>query len=156
VLLPFVICHLTAHVFLLVSLDRARGLLFGVALLVPTVALSGYVTAGNQILRAGSNPDQVKLIFKRSDLTDQKRADIARIARLGSAGYVVLTPLPFVGRYVRGWLYRRRRPAMLSHSSGQILPVLPGATVLETLRGHGIPHASFAVEEAAAPPAEFW
>jgi adenylate cyclase len=121
----------------------ARGLLLGLAFLLPTVALSGYVTAGNQILRAGSNPDQARLIFEHSDLSDQKRADIARIARLGSAGYVVLTLLPFVGRYVRGWLLRRRRPAMLSHSSGQILPVLPGATVLETLRGHGIPHASF-------------
>ena len=120
-----------------------RGLLLGLAFLLPTVALSGYITAGNQILRAGSNADQVRLIFERSDLTEQKRADIARIARLGSAGYLVLTLLPFVGRYVRGWIYRRRRPAMLSHSSGQILPVLPGATVLETLREHGIPHASF-------------
>jgi adenylate cyclase len=121
----------------------ARGLLLALAFLLPTVALSGYVTAGNQILHAASNPDQARLIFERSDLTVQKRADIARIARLGSAGYVALTLLPFVGRYVRGWLYRRRRPAMLSHSSGQILPVLRGATVLEILREHGIPHASF-------------
>jgi adenylate cyclase len=122
---------------------RARVLLLGLAFLLPTVALSGYVTAGNQILRAGSNPDHVRLIFERSNLTDQKRADIGRIARAGSAGYIVLTLLPFAGRYVRGWLYRRRRPPMLSHPSGRILPVLPGATVLETLRAHGIPHASF-------------
>jgi adenylate cyclase len=50
--------------------------------------------------------------------------------------------LPFAGRGVRGWIYRRRRPPMLTHSGGRTIPILPGATVLETLRGNGIPHAS--------------
>jgi adenylate cyclase len=111
-------------------------------LLLPTLALSGYVTAGNQVLRAATNPNYTKLLFEDSNLTDQKRAEIGHIARVGSAIYLTLVLLPFVGRGVRGWLYRRRRPPLLSHSSGRTMPILPGATVLEALRENGIPHAS--------------
>src|SRR5262249_42617708 len=50
--------------------------------------------------------------------------------------------LPFAGRGLRSWYYRRHRPPMLSHSSGRSVPILPGATVLETLRENGIAHAS--------------
>jgi adenylate cyclase len=121
---------------------RWRALFVGLGLLLPTLALSGYVTAGNQVLRAAGDPDYTRLSLENSNLTDQNRAEIVRIAEAGAAAYLALTLLPFVGRGVRGWLYRRRRPPLLSHSSGQILPMLPGATVLEALRENGIPHAS--------------
>jgi adenylate cyclase len=121
---------------------RWRALFVVLGLLLPTLALSGYVTAGNQVLRAATNPNYTKLSFEDSNLTDQKRAEIGHIARLGLAIYLALVLLPFVGRGVRGWLYRRRRPPLLSHSGGRTMPILPGATVLETLRENGVPHAS--------------
>src|SRR5216683_7007090 len=121
---------------------RWRALPVGVGLLLPTLAISGYVTAGNQVLRAAVNPNYVELSLEHSNLTDQKRAEIGQIARAGSVSYLVLTLLPFAARGVRSWLYRRRRPPLLSHSNGRILPILPGATVLEALRENGIPHAS--------------
>jgi adenylate cyclase len=121
---------------------RWRAMFVGLGLLLPTLALSGYVTAGNQVLRAATNPNYTKLSFEDSNLTDQKRAEIAHIAGMGSAIYLTLVLLPFVGRGMRGWLYRRRRPPLLSHSSGRTMPILPGATVLEALRENGIPHAS--------------
>ena len=121
---------------------RWRAMFVALGLLLPTLALSGYVTAGNQVLRAATNPNYTKLSFEDSNLTDQKRAEIGHIARVGSAIYLTLVLLPFVGRGVRGWLYRRRRPPLLSHSSGRTMPILPGATVLEALRENGIPHAS--------------
>jgi adenylate cyclase len=44
---------------------------------------------------------------------------------------------------VRSLLYRLHRPPQLTHApSGRTMPILPGATVLETLRANGIPHAS--------------
>lgn len=119
-----------------------RPLFVGGGLLLPTLALSGYVTAGNQVLRAAENPNYAELALKESYLTDQKRVEIGRIARIGVGVYLVLTLVPFAGRGVRGWLYHRRRPPLLTHSSGRTVPLLPGATVLETLRGNGIPHAS--------------
>ena len=121
---------------------RWRAMFVALGLLLPTLALSGYVTAGNQVLRAATNPNYTKLFFEDSNLTDQKRAESGHIARVGSAISLTLVLLPFVGRGVRGWLYRRRRPPLLSHSSGRTMPILPGATVLEALRENGIPHAS--------------
>ncbi len=121
---------------------RWRPLFVGVGLLLPTLALSGYVTAGNQVLRAAENPNYAKSSLQASNLTVQKRVEIGRIARVGSAIYLALTLLPFAGRGVRAWVYRHRRRPLLTHSNGQTVPMLPGATVLETLRENGIPHAS--------------
>jgi adenylate cyclase len=119
-----------------------RPLFVGVGLLLPTLALSGYVTAGNQVLRAAESPNYAKLSLQASNLTDQKRTEIGRIARVGSAIYLALILLPFAGRGVRAWAYRHRPRPLLTHSNGQTVPMLPGATVLETLRENGIPHAS--------------
>ena len=121
---------------------RWRALFVVLGLLLPTLALSGYVTAGNQVLRAAKNPNYTKLSLEAANLTAQKRAEIGYIARIGTATYLALVLLPFFGRGVRSWLGRRRRPVLLKHSNGRTLPILPGATVLETLRENGIPHAS--------------
>lgn len=114
----------------------------GFGLLLPTLALAGYVTAGNQVLREAKEPNYAKLSLEDSNLTDETRAQIGRMARIGWSIHVALVLLPFAGRGVRGLIYRRRRPPMLTHSGGRTIPILPGATVLETLRGNGIPHAS--------------
>jgi adenylate cyclase len=121
---------------------RWRPLFVGAALLLPSVALCGYVTAGNQILRAAQNPNYVASSLGRSGVTQQKLAEIARTARIGSIAYLALVAVPLVGRGVRRWLRRRRRPPLLTHSNGRTVPISSGATILETLRANGIPHAS--------------
>jgi len=55
--------------------------------------------------------------------------------------YLGLVALPFAGRGVRHFVHRMRRPPQLTHASGRSMSILPGATVLETLRANGIPHA---------------
>jgi adenylate cyclase len=120
-----------------------RPVFFAYALLLPALALAGFVTGGNQVLRqAQADPDFAKLALADSNLTDETVADIGRMKRVGWSIFIALTALPFAARGVRGWHYRRRRPPMLAHSSGRTLPIMPGATVLETLRAGGIPHAS--------------
>jgi adenylate cyclase len=98
--------------------------------------------AGNQVLRAATNPNYMELSLAESRLTDEKRAEISTIARGSLVTYFALSLLPFLGRGTRRWLYRRRRPPLLSHSSGRTMSILPGATVLEVLRENRIPHAS--------------
>ena len=132
---PFLAAHQS-----LVS--RLAAVVFGFGLLLPTLALAGYVTAGNQMLREAKNPDYAKLSLEDSNLTDQTRAEIGAWREIGSGIHLALVVLPFAGRGVRGWLYRRRRPPLLTHPSGRTVPILAGATVLETLRENGIPHAS--------------
>ena len=119
-----------------------RVLFFGFGLLLPTLALAGYVTAGNQVLREAKNPDYTRLVLKDSNLTDTALAEIGRIVRIGWSIHLALVLLPFAARSVRSWHYHRRRPPMLAHPNGRTVAVHPGATVLETLRENGIAHAS--------------
>jgi adenylate cyclase len=114
-----------------------------VALLVPTLALSGFLTAGNQVVReAARDPAFVKTTLGDASLSDETVAAANRIA-----GILVLTHLGLIGlvlasRAVRRRIHESRRPPILAHPSAGKLPIPPGATVLETLRDHGIPHAS--------------
>jgi adenylate cyclase len=120
-----------------------RPLLFGFALLLPSLALAGYVTGGNQVLReTKADPDFVASSLGDSNLTAQTAAAIDRMVYVGWGIWLGLVLLPFAGRGLRAWHYRRRKPPILSHANGRSVPILPGATVLETLRAHGIAHAS--------------
>ena len=120
-----------------------RALLFGFALLLPALALAGFVTGGNQVLRqAKSDPDFVASSLGDSNLTPQAAAAVDRLTEIGLGSWLALVLLPFAARGIRSWHYRRSKPPMLSHAGGRIVPILPGATVLETLRAHGIAHAS--------------
>jgi adenylate cyclase len=119
-----------------------RVFLFGFALLLPALALAGYVTAGNQILREAKDPDFAKSALDDSNLTAETMASLRRMERVGWGIYFALLLLPFAGRGLRHWQHRRRQPPMLAHSGGRSVPILTGATVLETLREHGIAHAS--------------
>jgi adenylate cyclase len=113
------------------------------ALLMPTVALAGYVSAGNHVIReAAKDPGFIETSLGDSNLTDETVAAIDRLAAYGILTHLGLLALPFTGRGVRGFLYRRRRPPRLTHPSGRTVPILPGATCLETLRENRIPHAS--------------
>jgi adenylate cyclase len=120
-----------------------RPLFAAVGLLLPALALAGYVTGGNEILReVRANPDFVQSSLDDSNLTPATAAAIRRIVYAGWALAIGLPLLPFIGRGIRTWNYRRRKPPLLRHGNGRVVPILPGATVLETLRANGIAHAS--------------
>ena len=95
-----------------------RMLLFAVGLVLPTLALAGFVTAGNEGLRGAENPDYVKLSLAGSNLTARKRSTIFQIVYAALGIHVALVALPFAGRGARRRLRRRQRPAMLTHAAG--------------------------------------
>ena len=120
-----------------------RPLFFSFGLLLPTLALAGYVTGGNQVLReAKADPDFAPSSLDDSNLTAATTAEINRMVYIGWGIVVGLTLLPFAGRGIRNLNYRRQKPPMLAHPNGRVVPIRPGATVLETLRANGIAHAS--------------
>jgi adenylate cyclase len=119
-----------------------RAFLFVVGLLLPTLALAGFVTAGNQVLRRAENRDYVREALAGSNLTEPKRSTIVRLVYAGLGIHVALLALPFAGRGVRRRLRRCGRQAILTHASGRSVPIVSGANVLETLREHRIPHAA--------------
>jgi adenylate cyclase len=119
-----------------------RGPLAVVALLIPTLAIAGYVAAGNHIVRQAATPGFVATTLRNADITEATTAEAQRIERRIMAAYFGLLLLPFAGRTIRGLVYRLRRQPVLTHSNGQRMRIQPGATVLETLRANRIPHAS--------------
>ncbi|MGQ0653065.1 MAG: adenylate/guanylate cyclase domain-containing protein [Betaproteobacteria bacterium] len=120
-----------------------RGWLGSLALLVPVLALAGYVSAGNQVMReAEKAPAFVKTVLGDSSVTDQAMAFMERTSALLIGIHLALIALVFAARGVRRAIQASGRPPVLSHASGVKVPVLGGASVLETLRDHGIPHAS--------------
>ncbi|MGB6659908.1 MAG: 2Fe-2S iron-sulfur cluster-binding protein, partial [Xanthobacteraceae bacterium] len=119
-----------------------RPFLFTYALLLPTLALAGYVTGGNQVLREAKDHDFVDSALADANLTDENRAAIDHMADIGWILCFTLPLLPFAGRGLRDWYHRSQRPPILAHASGCSMRILPGATVLETLRANGVAHAS--------------
>jgi adenylate cyclase len=120
-----------------------RPLFFSFGLLLPTLALAGYVTGGNQVLReAKADPNFAPSSLDDSNLTAAATAAIDRMVYIGWGIVIGLTLLPFAGRGIRNLNYRRQKPPMLAHPNGRVVPIRPGATVLETLRANGIAHAS--------------
>ena len=119
-----------------------RPFLFTYALLLPTLALAGYVTGGNEVLRQAKDHDFVDSSLADANITDATMAEMDRMADIGWILCLALPLLPFAGRGLRNWYYHSQRPPTLAHASGRSMPVLAGATVLETLRANGIAHAS--------------
>jgi len=112
------------------------------AVLLPTLALAGFVAAGNQTLREAADPDYVNTTRENTHATAESVEAIYRIAYFAFGVHIGLVGLAFGARALRGWLYRRRAPPILTHANGRRMAILPGATVLETLRDNGVPHAS--------------
>ncbi|HEY5899866.1 MAG TPA: adenylate/guanylate cyclase domain-containing protein [Burkholderiales bacterium] len=113
------------------------------AMLLPTLALAGYVSAGNQVAReAARDRAFVEASLGDANLTDETRRAADRLALQLVALHLGLLAFVFAARAARRRYQERRRPPLLFHPSGAKLPILPGATVLETLHDHGIPHAS--------------
>jgi adenylate cyclase len=113
------------------------------AILLPTLALAGFVAAGNETLReAELDADYVPTVRQSTNATPESVALVYGGAKIAIMVHIGLVGLAFGARAARNWLYRRRAPPILAHASGRRLTILPGATVLETLRDNGVPHAS--------------
>jgi adenylate cyclase len=120
-----------------------RPAFFIYGLLLPTLAVAGYISGGNQVVReAKADPDFVRNSAEDSNITPRAAEAVDHMVAAGLALSFGLTLLPFAARAVREFSYRRRKPPVLSHANGRSMPMLPGATVLETLRANGISHAS--------------
>ncbi len=122
---------------------KGRAWLGAFALLLPTLALSGFLSAGNQVVRAAQADEEfAEKTLADSNVTDETPAKVDRMALTILETHAGLLLLVFAARGVRRWVQHRRMPPLLTHPSGEKLPVFPGASILETLRDHGIPHAS--------------
>lgn len=112
------------------------------AILIPALAIAGYISGGNQIVRDAQDPDFVRALIQETNVTPAVIAKVWHDIRIAFAIYAGLVVLPFVARLVRQLFHTIHRTPRLTHAIGRTMSVLPGATVLETLRANGISHAS--------------
>jgi adenylate cyclase len=112
------------------------------AILIPTLAVAGYISGGNQILRDAQDPEFVRELIREANFTPAAVAKAWHAIYITFALYAGLVALPFAARVVRRLVHRLHRSARLTHAVGRTMRILPGATVLETLRANGISHAS--------------
>lgn len=122
---------------------RWRPVLVAVMWVLPSLALAGYVSAGNQERREARAEGYAEALLADANYSDAARAGVERITYNGLAVHCGLVVLPFAGRGVRRAIALRRGcPPQVILPNGRSLPILTGATVLEALRDHGVPHAS--------------
>ena len=121
--------------------DWSRSFL-AAATAIPVAAFGGVVSAGAEAVRLSQDPGFLEQAFIEMRLTPEG-AEIVRAfgdnATWMAAAFVAA---PFLLRFLRVQLQRAQRRAAVSLPDGRRLTVTPGATVLETLRRHGVPHAA--------------
>ena len=116
--------------------------LYGVALLLPVLALLGFANAGQQVAALAAQPGWVAAVIK--DLPFPNAAQIAMVGVFRQTAYAVLIGLlatVIVARLIRAALERRRGVFHLIYPGGRRVRVYQGATILEASRSAAIPHA---------------
>ena len=112
------------------------------AVLIPALALAGFIAGGNHVWREAEDPDFIANIVRDAKFTPEATTRAWEWVTLAFLAYAGLVLLPFAGRIVRGLFRHLHRPPRLTFADGRTMPILPGATVLETLRANRVPLAA--------------
>src|SRR5438876_1776676 len=123
---------------------RAAPWLLGVVVLVPVLAILGFVTGGRQAAALARDPAvRAQMLWHgRPPLTPAEAATLVRARDRGFVGYTTLLGAVLVARGVRSVLQRRRGLIRVTYPNGRRVIVPVGLSVLEVSRYARIPHAS--------------
>lgn len=120
-----------------------RRVLYPIAILLPTLAIVGFVDAGRQFDHLMTDP-----IYRERLFAPLRALDPAAPAVIGDLvdrvwiGFGVLLATLFLARLAREGFERRRGYVTLTYPEGRLVSVRTGTSVLEASRLAGIPHAS--------------
>ncbi len=121
---------------------RAVGWLFTVALLLPTLALAGFVAGGREVSVLARTPGWTDALMRATH--PPGAAETAALGRVRNAfldAYLVALGAVLAARGVRT-LWQRRRSVRILYPADRVVTVPVGVSVLEASRLAGIPHAS--------------
>ncbi len=121
---------------------RALPYLYAGALLVPALSLAGYVASGFEMRALAEQDGVVEQVFRRANFSSEMAAFVADATTAVRAGFVALIALALGGRWLRLAIRRAAGVPRITYPEGRTVDLRPGATVLETSRAAGIPHAS--------------
>ncbi|MSP84040.1 MAG: adenylate/guanylate cyclase domain-containing protein [Alphaproteobacteria bacterium] len=123
------------------------GVLFAVALLVPVLALLGFVEGGRTVARFAAAPGWIEATLGDSNLpTDDAIAAAVAFADFWTNvvvyGTLALIAVVIVGRQIRSVVDRWRGLIEIAYPGGRQVKIERGTSVLEASRRSGVPHAS--------------
>lgn len=113
------------------------------AVLVPTLALTGYLSAGQTVLRLAQDPAFVSNVMARAGVPSAaEQAEVLALRDAVVFGFFALLLLTLLAREAwRFWL-RRQGMARLSYPGDREVTVRKGQTILAASQFGRIPHAS--------------
>src|SRR3546814_451272 len=114
-----------------------------IAVLLPALALSGYLAAGKEVLRRAQDPGFVSSVMARAGVPSAAaQADVLALRDGVVIGFLVLLALTLLVRLLwRLWL-RRRGIVRVTYPGGRKATVHKGQTILAASQAARIPHAS--------------
>ena len=123
---------------------RAAPWLLGLVVLVPVLAILGFVNGGRQAAALAHDPAvRAQMLWHgRAPLTPAEAATLVRVREGGFVGYTTLLGAVLIARGVRSVLQRRRGLIRVTYPNGRRVIVPVGLSVLEVSRYARIPHAS--------------
>ena len=112
--------------------------------LVPALALAGFISAGKDVEeRVSHDSAWIDRAFQEARYTPEYLSEIADLTTKAQLGFM-LTLLGSVGIYLGYILWSRRQRSLprIGYKDTQFFDILPGMTLLEAIRHANIPHAS--------------
>jgi adenylate cyclase len=117
--------------------------LFTIAVLVPTLALLGFVVSGRALLVETQDPAVIDLIIANARVPGpQSSAFVAETGLMFRYGFASLIGLILAARGIRNLFTSRFGTVTLTYVDGPVVTLLPGASILEMSRAYAVPHAS--------------
>ena len=117
---------------------RVQPVAFALALIVPAVALAGYLAAAMRVRQVAIEPGGLQAVY-----TSTAKPWMVDFVHDAEKVMVVLVLALLAARAVKGFLSKKTAKARLTYSPGdRRIELHPGATLLESIRAAGIPHAS--------------
>ena len=120
----------------------ARPWLFAIALLLPTLALLGFVAAGREVSALARVPGWTESVLRAANAP--RGAEAARLIAIRETfltAYLLALLAVFLARGVRR-IQEWRRAVRITYPSGRVVAVPVGFTILDASRTADIPHAS--------------
>jgi adenylate cyclase len=123
---------------------RAAPWLLGVVVVIPVLAILGFVSGGRQAAELARDPAvRAQMLWHgRAPLTPPEVQALERARTTGLYGYTLLLGAVLVARGVRSAVQRRRGIIRVTYPDGRRVIVPVGLSVLEISRSARIPHAS--------------
>ncbi len=119
-----------------------QGLARALALLLPALALAGYVAAGMQARRLAETEGWIGEVFAEGNGSPEDLPWVIDRMTVTMLVFVGIYLLVFAARWLRALAQSRANHPRLYYQDNKEYEMLPGMSVLETLRAAGIAHPS--------------